>query len=259
METSKIRFEVMASRSYHAQWEDSFLGGPFPDFRWTQMRAIAEYVGNAIANALGQDRSDVQYLLGISYKGMVVIPTVRATISMKNGLQIERMRAHVQQSLLAITRPSEIQAQLFDNEIDVEGQGKIHANAQEFLSRRGGERVCVPVEVAIAGTIIGHVQGTFAQRPPDLLTNGRIERYRATVIMLHSEKREATARDLESRKSICFRFTDRHKVQLGESLVYGRGIQLQIEETLDASGRKMLNVYGVETIEDGGGELFSLT
>lgn len=79
------------------------------------------------------------------------------------------------------------------------------------------------------------------------------------MIAMHVEKREGMARSIEDRKVICFRFSDQHKIQLGESLVNDYIIDISLEETLDASGKKMLIVTDVRRAEQITAGTFTLT
>ena len=262
MEKNEFTFEVIASRSFHAHRQDKFIAGPFSDIRWQQMQAIAETVGNTIADAMGEDRSGVGYVLGMYENEVEVIPSVRTSVPCHDARDVGLARALVQRLLLLITQPSEVSSQLFDHALDENAQEKVCVNAQEFLSKNGGNRITTPLKVGVAGAIIGQLQGTFTPRPPDVLAADRTHRGQVIVIALHSEKREAAARDIGSRKVVLFRFSDRHRIPLGESLIYGLVIDLQLEETLDASGKKMLTASDVKCSgqeADEASKVFALT
>lgn len=259
MEKREITFEVIASRAYHAYREDKFIVGPFSEIRWQQIRAIATTIGNTIADFVHCDRSGVKYALGMYENEGEVIPSVRTSVMRHDDNDHNMVLALVQRLLLLITQRPDVSSQIIDDQLDKEAEETVRANAQEFLLKNGGDRVTMPIDISMSGRTVGKLQCSFAPRPADMLSADRSRLHQVIVITMHGEKREGIARSVEDRKVINFRFADHHKIQLGESLVYDIVIDIELEEILDASGKKMLIVTNVRCSDHRTDGAFALT
>lgn len=244
MKSHPYRFEVAASRSFLAVRQESFIAGPFPDIRWQQMRDVGESIAYALAAFYEIDQIAIDFMSGIETSDDVVVPSVRCMLPLPNQVSSEDVDRVVQQLLVALTTPQhDFQPPLFAPGISDVVQETVKAHAQDFLARKGGERIAIPMTIRSANGDIGQLHGAFGPRPPDVLDPNEFKIHRATTVMLHTERREGLAITIGERKRIGFRFSDQHKEALGWSLIHNAPIEMTFEENLDAKGRRMFLVH----------------
>lgn len=222
------------------------------------MREVAETIGSTLADSLAVTQAEVEFLAGLETADEIVVPLVRCVLPLPGNVKSDDADLIVQQILLGITDQCHFQNPLLASGVDDAVQKSVQENAREFLSRKGGERISIPMTIRAGNGDIGHLIGTFGPRPPDALNKNKIQIHRATTVMLHTEKREGLATTIGARKHIAFRFSDQHKEALGGSLVRGEPMEITFEESLDAQGKRMLFVHDVNLPNESPEAEFSL-
>ena len=241
-----VLIEICSARNLATKELERLTLGPFASVRWRDMQELASLLEELFVRKLHLEASSLEDGHGFrpderNYWPVMAISIADNDTSRESVEQIVVTLAHM------LSASGGKQMDLFDCELPLRREFEEAPEISRYLQKYGSRRISQPLNLLVDGVACARLVGRLAERPIDVIELGR-KTYIGVVETISGPTREAEIRCPTEPKRTKVRFTDEFRFDLAMSIGSARPIHFQVEECLDAQGRKFLTVCKVESV-----------